>query len=45
MRPIKTRPCTNDDISFDDEADDEAASRYFYKPADEYVSDIKRFYS
>ena len=44
MRPLKTRPCTSDDISFDAEADDEAASRYFFKPAEEYESDIKRFY-
>ena len=41
MRPLKTRPCQADDIDFDE---DSSTNRYFFKPASEYASDVKKFY-
>ena len=41
MRPLKTRPCEADDIDFDE---DNNTNRYFFKPASEYASDVRKFY-
>ena len=40
MVPLKTRPCSREDINFDGK--NEHAK--FQKPSDEYIVDINRFY-
>ena len=43
FRELKLRPCTRDDINLDGD-ESENSSYMFYKPAQEYRSDVERFY-